>query len=288
MLALTVIAFVGSVFSPYYAWARRRGNPDAENHCALNVALYRRPAGSTRFQNLWAMTERSSAARAPRALQIGPSRLAWVGDELQIDIDEWTAPLPQRLRGRISIQPQAQPCRAFALDVEGRHMWQPISPTARIAVALDQPRLHWQGEAYLDSNQGTRPLERDFSDWHWSRAALPDGCSQVIYDVNGLGGRPLALALAFDAAGGVSAITAPPVCDLPVTAWRLQRQTRCDANAQAAELARLESGPFYSRALLQSQWGGMPVTAVHESLSLRRFASPWVQAMLPFRMPRWG
>ena len=34
---LTVIAFVGSVFSPYYAWTGRR---DPLNHCAVNVALY--------------------------------------------------------------------------------------------------------------------------------------------------------------------------------------------------------------------------------------------------------
>lgn len=283
-----MIAFVGSVFSPYYAWAKRRGAADAENHCALNVALYRRRAGSSRFQHLWAMTERSGAVRSPRSLQIGPSRLAWVGHELQIDIDEWTAPFPQRLRGRITLQPQALPCRAFALDAADRHLWQPISPAARVAVAFDQPRLNWQGEAYLDSNHGARPLEQDFSDWHWSRAALPGGRSQVMYDVNGRDGRPLSLALAFDAGGGFEAITAPPVCGLPVTAWGLQRQSRCDAGMQPIELARLESGPFYSRALVQSQLGGQPVTAMHESLSLRRFSSPWVQAMLPFRMPRRG
>jgi hypothetical protein len=27
---------------------------------------------------------------------------------------------------------------------------------------------------------------------------------------------------------------------------------------------------------------------MHESLSLQRFRKPWVQAMLPFRMPRVG
>ena len=37
---LTVIAFIGSVFSPYYALARRRGAGDPLDHCALNVALY--------------------------------------------------------------------------------------------------------------------------------------------------------------------------------------------------------------------------------------------------------
>ena len=38
---LTLIGFIGSVFSPYYAWARgASGLAEAENHVALNVALY--------------------------------------------------------------------------------------------------------------------------------------------------------------------------------------------------------------------------------------------------------
>jgi hypothetical protein len=37
---LTIIAFVGSVFSPYYAWAHARGPALADDHCAINVALY--------------------------------------------------------------------------------------------------------------------------------------------------------------------------------------------------------------------------------------------------------
>jgi carotenoid 1,2-hydratase len=53
---MTLIAFVGSVFSPYYAWARRKGNADPENHCALNVAIYSK--GASR----WAMTERGAGS----------------------------------------------------------------------------------------------------------------------------------------------------------------------------------------------------------------------------------
>jgi len=30
------------------------------------------------------------------------------------------------------------------------------------------------------------------------------------------------------------------------------------------------------------------LTGVHESLSLKRFAAPWVRVLLPFRMPRLG
>ncbi len=55
---LTLIAFVGSVFSPFYADARRRGRAEAIDHCAINVALY----GDVRR---WAMTERDRGAVRP-------------------------------------------------------------------------------------------------------------------------------------------------------------------------------------------------------------------------------
>lgn len=48
----------------------------------------------------------------------------------------------------------------------------------------------------------------------------------------------------------------------------------------------LTDAPFYARSVIGTHLLGEPVTAIHESLSLTRFASPWVQAMLPFRMPR--
>ena len=38
---LTIIAFIGSVFSPYY---KLSGRSDPANHCAMNVALYGRAA----------------------------------------------------------------------------------------------------------------------------------------------------------------------------------------------------------------------------------------------------
>ena len=287
---MTLIAFIGSVFSPYYAWARRRHGDEgvpAEAHCAINLSLYRRPPGATRFQRLWAMTERGGAQlrRNAQRLHIGPSELAWQPDgSLQVDIDEWTAPWPQRLRGRLRVQPEAQPAQAFALDAAGRHIWQPISPRARVALDFDAPQLHWQGEAYLDANHGSRPLARDFNSWQWSRSALPGQCSRVLYEVQTLDGSERALALDIAADGAIQPIALPPRHALPGTAWGVARSSRA---AQAPELlATLESGPFYSRSLLRQPGDGS--VAVHESLSLRRFAQPWVQALLPFRMPRWA
>jgi len=276
------------VFSPYYAWARRRrGDAGAppEAHCALNLSLYRRPPGRTRYERLWAMTERGAGRlqRSERSLQIGPSRLAWGADgDLHIDVDEWTAPWPQRLRGRIHFQPRQLPGRAFALDATGQHHWQPISPGARVELDFDAPQLHWQGEAYLDANHGTRPLERDFDSWQWSRSALGEGRSRVLYDVRGADGYERALALAFTADGSISALPPEPRHALPATVWGLARSSRA---ARPPELAAtLESGPFYSRSLLRDAAGGS--LSVHESLSLHRFRQPWVQALLPFRMPR--
>ncbi|MDX1330849.1 MAG: carotenoid 1,2-hydratase, partial [Burkholderiaceae bacterium] len=101
---LTVIAFVGSVFSPYYAWARQRlgDRVDPEDFCAINVALYGR--GGRR----WTMTERGKrhVTRDARHFQVGPSSLHWNGDTLTIHIDEINVPIPRRVKGRVTVKPE--------------------------------------------------------------------------------------------------------------------------------------------------------------------------------------
>ena len=284
--ALTLIAFVGSVFSPYYAWRRRGGGAaDPRNHCAVNLALYR---PDRRGGKRWAMTERGRAAleRDADHLRIGPSALAWRDDGLHVTIDETTVPWPSRLRGRLHVRPLAVMYDTYTLDARGRHRWHPIAPLARIEVEFSAPALRWQGEAYLDSNFGDAPLEADFARWDWSRAHLPGGRVAVFYDVTRRDGSPHGLALQFDAAGRVHPVEAPPHAPLPPTGWRVERGTRSDAGAPARVLKTLEDTPFYARSLVRSQLHGESATAVHESLSLGRFASPIVQAMLPFRMPR--
>ena len=91
---LTMIAFVGSVFSPYY---RRTGRTAPEDHCSINVALYGGRKGR------WAMTERGqrSLDRSETTLSLGPSALEWNGTSLVATIDERTTPFPRPLRGTI-------------------------------------------------------------------------------------------------------------------------------------------------------------------------------------------
>ena len=284
---LTIIAFVGSVFSPYYAWANRRGQAPADplNHCALNVALYASPGSAAPAG--WAMTERGrdTVQRSATSLTIGPSALAWHGGVLTVTLDERTMPWAQRLHGVVRVYPSAMLSKSYALDIAGLHQWCPIAPCARVEVALDQPKVQWSGAGYLDTNRGERPLAQDFLRWDWSRAALK-ARTAVLYDATRADGSALSLALAFDAQGRATHFPPPPPVALPATRWRLPRTSRSDAPDQTGVTQTLEDGPFYARSVLRTQLLGEAASAMHESLSLQRWQQPVVQAMLPFRMPR--
>ncbi len=236
----------------------------------------------------WALTERGTASveRGRDHLSIGPSGLTWDGSALTIQIDETSVPIPRRIRGAVRLYPQAVETRVMNLDPGGFHRWGPIAACARVKVALDTPGLSWSGPAYFDSNSGDRALETDFLRWDWCRAPLQDGAA-VLYDVTRRDGTSSAsLALRYRQSGGVSDFEPPPTQALPFTRWRVKRQTGSEAGANPTVLQTLEDTPFYARSVVSTQLLGSPVTAMHESLSLDRFKSPWVQAMLPFRMPR--
>jgi carotenoid 1,2-hydratase len=273
---------VGSVFSPYYAWSRRRGRADPLDHCALNVALYGK-AGKR-----WTMTERGRKGLSQdiARLGIGPSHLTWDGTALTIAVDEITAPIPSRVRGHIRVAPAALNPREFILDPAGRHVWWPIAPISRVEVDLEKPALRWSGPGYLDSNRGDEPLEAAFERWDWSRANTSKGTS-MLYDVTARHGEGARLALRFSPDGGVESFAPPPRVTLPKTSvWRIARGTQCEPGYQARVIDTLEDTPFYARSLVETRLLGETATCVHESLSLDRFRSPIVQAMLPFRMPR--
>jgi carotenoid 1,2-hydratase len=274
-----VIAFIGSVFSPYYAFARRKSSADPENFCAINVALYGRK------HNRWCMTERGRAAlkRDGNTLRIGPSALAWDGTSLEIEIDEITAPIPRRLRGRIRIVPGSLGSGERTLDGAGQHYWRPIAHAARVDVAFDSPERKWAGHGYWDSNWGAVPLENSFKSWVWSRGRSPDG-TVVAYDVTLKTGERRAFCLDFGNKADVKEYPAPEMVALSGTLWRMARPGHSEGPLRL--LRTLEDAPFYTRSIVQNTLLGREMVSMHESLSLDRFRMPIVQAMLPFRMPR--
>ncbi len=279
---------MGSVFSPYYAWARERAarqgtTVDPENFCAINVALY------TPGRKRWTMTERSRASieRSATHFRVGPSALEWNGSELIIRIDERSAPIPVAVRGTVRLSAPRWFDWQWPLDPSGRHRWGPLAPASRIAVNFDSPGIQWQGHGYLDSNEGDEPIEARYDEWDWSRATLADGSSAVVYDLRTRDGGEHLIAKRFLSDGRVSDFDPGPRQALARTGWRIGRSIRSEAHGPKPRIARtLEDTPFYVRSLAESTVDGEQVLSVHETLNGPRLRSALVRLMLPWRMPR--
>ena len=236
------------------------------------------------------MTERGRGAvqRDASSLVLGPSSVRWEGDALTIDIHEGDTrlfvPWQRPVVGRVRVIPEMLNRAAFALDPREKHIWHCLAPCARIEVEMASPGIAWSGRGYLDHNRGAEPLEAGFNVWHWSRAHLKEGAA-VCYEGERGDGSLFASALRFDASGVPEPVELPPIARLPASKWRIARRTRSDIGV--AEVRRTwEDTPFYARSELASRFLGEEVVAVQESLDMRRFSSPVVQFMLPFRMPR--
>lgn len=283
---LTCIIFVGSVFSPYYAASS--GDRPA-NHANINLALY----GPDRRR--WVMTERpeTSIERTPDRYRLARSSVRWQDGRLIYEVDEWANPLPRPVRGQMIVTPRVRPERMFRLDGEGRHVWQPVAPVCDVTVEFDQPRLAWRGTGYLDSNQGIEPLAAGFRNWHWSRMhrqALGRAGHETLicYDAVERRGHRKVLFLRIGPDGVIRPL--PPARALPLagTVWRIDRLGHSDSGlpGSARVVRTFEDTPFYARSQIEATLGGVTATGFHESLDLDRFSAPWVQFLLPFRMPR--
>lgn len=265
---------MGSVFSPYYKASCTR---DPEDHCAINVALYGRPAR-------WAMTERGrhDILRTPDLLRVGPSEMRWDTDGLSVELNERCAPFPQPVRGVVRLRPRATTEFTYALDGAARHVWRPIAPLADVEVRLDAPDLNWNGAGYFDTNWGSEPLSSGFRAWTWARTAFADR-AEIQFDVERRDGSRAALALSVDNEGECLASALGPRRMMPPGFWGVSRPVCAETPARLSQV--WEDTPFYTRSRISLD-GGQNAATVYESLDLDRFDARWVQTLLGFRMPR--
>jgi carotenoid 1,2-hydratase len=240
------------------------------------------------------MTERGrrDVERRAEVFRVGRSSMNWSGHSLIVEIDERASPLPTRIKGWVRIGPVEGPKRAYALDPEGRHRWAPLAPSAKVEARFSSPHTSWHGHGYLDSNEGDELPEHRFNRWDWLRTREADGSTSVIYDAQLLDGSERLIAAHFDHDGTPRRLNPGPREALqPGKWWKVARSARlpdaADAGQAPVTIERtFEDTPFYTRSLLSIPMHGQRIPAMHESLDAQMLRRPWVQSLLPFRMPR--
>ena len=280
-LGMTVIFFIGSVFSPRYYRDRQRSVGKPLEHCGVNVALYR-PGGDQ-----WVMTHYGAqhVTQAPEQLTIGNNAIEPEGDRVRIQLDDRTAPFPrltsQPLRGHIDLH---LPCAPHTpVELGEQHVWQPIAPVAHADVHLTDPNLKFSGHAYHDFNAGSRGLEEDFVSWNWSRASDGDS-TRIVYDVSHRAAPASRFGMQYNK-DGTHEVSAPEdVRALKSGLWGVKRQLRTYADEQVTQVRSLEDSPFYTRSWLRTQRGGRTREVMHESIDLNRYAQNWTRFLIGFRM----
>jgi carotenoid 1,2-hydratase len=267
-----VIFMVGSLFSPRYSVAARRGGLPRE-HCAVNFALYRK---GVRLR--WVLSEYPVVElESPSRLRIGRSTLSYEAGAVRMEVEERTAPWGRPVRARLVLEPMTPLGDEVQLVPGLPHWWRPMAPRARARLEVSTEGLAVEGVGYHDTNHGAEQLGARLSGWHWSRThgaqetvvdyVLPDGVAPVKVRAGPQGVL---------CERGPRAETAPTA----LTGWglRVPRQLR-SGNTVVGAPRLLESSPFYAR--VEARAGGMDTLG--EVADFRRFHSPLIRWMAHFR-----
>ncbi|MCK7475444.1 MAG: hypothetical protein MZV49_22670 [Rhodopseudomonas palustris] len=190
------------------------------NHCAINVALYRENG------NRWTMTERGRGhvERSATQLSIGPSRVFWDGSALNFEIDEVTAPIPSRIKGRVRVIPCAITQQAFTLNEERQ------SPLVADRAVLARRSRAGKAQAALERRRLFRHERRRRADrtrlYGVGMVAAPRCATAPRFCTrpSAATAAELDLALQFDKSGAMQMFEFPTLHPLPRTPWRVSTQ----------------------------------------------------------------
>jgi carotenoid 1,2-hydratase len=266
------IFMVGSLFSPRYSVAARRGGLPRE-HCAVNFALYRRG-----MRQRWVLSEYPRVAReSPRGLCIGRSTLSYEGGVVRMEVDERTAPWGRPVRARVLLEPRTPLGSEVQLVPGLPHWWQPVAPRGRAWLEVATAGVEAEGLGYHDTNHGGEQLGGRLAGWHWSRT---HGAQETVVDYV----LPPGLAPVRVTAGprGVELARGTGAEALPtgLTGWGLRVPRRLRAGERVVGAPRLlESSPFYARVEVREEG----LDTLGEVADFRRFHSPFIRWMAHFR-----
>ncbi|XXF79011.1 carotenoid 1,2-hydratase [Myxococcaceae bacterium GXIMD 01537] len=269
------IFMLGSLFSPRYSVAARRGGRPLE-HCAINFALYHE--GSRRR---WVLSEYARAEReGSNVLRIGRSVLRYLDDgRVRMEVDERTAPWGRRVRASLVLEPLTPRVDELQLVPGLPHYWQALAPRARAWLKVDTEGVEAEGLGYHDTNHGEELLGQRLGGWHWTRTHrdevtvvdyhLPDGVPPVRVTAH-------AEAVTCERGTGVP----PEARTTNLTGWGLRVPSRLHAGNTVLGVPKLlESSPFYAR--VEAREHGFD--ALGEVADFRRFHSPLIRWMAHFR-----
>ncbi len=269
-----VIFMVGSIFSPRYSSAHRRGG-EPQEHAAVNFALYEK---GTRWQWVLSEYQKVELNDAGRSLRIGGSSMTYTRDgRLLVELVDKTPLWGKPAEVRVELTPEGPGHSPLRL-VEGmEHWWRPIAPRAHAKLELPRHGLKLEGRGYHDGNHGQVPLGSDLRGWDWVRTHAQDATTITYRPWHP---EPVEQRRAWQVRVDARAIevsqSAPSPAPSTRTVWGLRVPSRLAAE-QAPVL--LESSPFYAR--LESAADGRHSLA--EVADFRRFHSPWVRWMAGLR-----
>ena len=151
---LTIIAFVGSVFSPYYAWRGRRdaGKPLRDQRRALRRDEALGDDGARRG----ALRRSADASRRAQRARLGRRAGSIFGSTRPARRCRVALRGRVRLEARLSMRARSNSSRPAACLAADR------AAGARLACRMERPALSWRGSGYFDANRGDEPLERRF------------------------------------------------------------------------------------------------------------------------------
>jgi carotenoid 1,2-hydratase len=263
---------VGSLFSPRYSVAARRGGLPRE-HCAVNFALYHRGLRRQWVLTEYPLLEQESESR----LRIGGSTLSYDGNRVRMEVNERSAPWGRPVRARLELEPMTPRGDEVQLVPGLPHWWQPLAPRTRARLEVDTEGFEAEGLGYHDTNHGGELLGGRLSGWHWSRTH--EEARTVVDYVLPQGIAPVQVV-----AGpwGVQCTRGSGAAELEMerTRWGLRVPRHLLSRGPVEGKARLlESSPFYAR--VEAHKNGL--NTLGEVADFRRFHSPLIRWMAHFR-----